>query len=444
MDKIKIADLTIDALSKQDLLNLILQKIQTRQQIWLTTVYSEFLYAGLCDPKIMELLNQADMAVADGIGIFWAKRFLDLPLTAKTYLGKILEALWQAGYSLLAIIFHKKWILSALPEKIPGAELVWDLAKLASDNNFSIYLLGGFGDTPELVSKKLTTYNLQLKTYTSNKHPSDTTIINDINQASPDILLLAFGPIKQEQWILENRNKFPSVKLLVGLGGTFDYLAGRRLSPPDWMRRVGLEWLFRLITQPHRIKRIYNATLGLANLLIHYKVFTSLPLRPNVAIIILNAKNQVLLCQRHVKNHEVDVISTKKALTDKNYWQLPQGGIDADEDLLTSAKREAKEETSLINLQKLYISPHTHTYVWNNALRNFKKNNRHKNRGQIQNLVYLKHLGPDSEVQIDNHEFSNYQWTDINALDKTIHPERKTLTAIVLNDLKEMQEKGII
>jgi UDP-N-acetyl-D-mannosaminuronic acid transferase (WecB/TagA/CpsF family) len=136
MDKIKIADLTIDALSKQDLLNLILQKIQTRQQIWLTTVYSEFLYAGLCDPKIMELLNQADMAVADGIGIFWAKRFLDLPLTAKTYLGKILEALWQAGYSLLAIIFHKKWILSALPEKIPGAELVWDLAKLASDNNF--------------------------------------------------------------------------------------------------------------------------------------------------------------------------------------------------------------------------------------------------------------------------------------------------------------------
>jgi hypothetical protein len=56
----------------------------------------------------------------------------------------------------------------------------------------------------------------------------------------------------------------------------------------------------------------------------------------------------------------------------------------------------------------------------------------------------LKHLGPDSEVQIDNHEFSNYQWTDINALDKTIHPERKTLTAIVLNDLKEMQEKGIL
>ncbi len=444
MQQIDIAGLKLNQLSKTDLLTRLLKELRANHSIWLTTVYSEFLYAGLCDPKIMGLLNQADIAIPDGIAMFWAKRFLYLPFTAKTYLGKIFEAIWQAGYSLLAIIFYKKWILSALPEKIVGANLIWDLAKLANDNHLSIYLLGGFGDTPELVRKKLTTYNLKLKTYTSNKHPSDTTIINDINQASPDILLVAYGPIKQEQWILENRNKLPSVKLVVGLGGTFDYLAGRRLSPPEWIRRVGLEWLFRLITQPHRITRIYNATIGLVNLLIHYKVFTSLPLRPNVAIIILNNKNQILLCERNTHNHEVDIISTREALTQTNYWQLPQGGIDAHEDLVGAARREAREETSLTNLQELYISPHTHTYFWNNALRNFRKNNRHKNRGQIQNLVYLKHLGPDTEVQIDNHEFSNYQWTDINALDKTIHPERKTLTAIVLKDLKEMQEKGII
>ncbi len=466
MDKVDVAGLKINTLSKPALLSLILQKIKTNQKLWITTPYSEFLFAGLKNPAMMELLNSSNIAVADGIGIFWAKRFLSLPLTTKTFLGKILQTLWQVLYSLLAIIFNRPWILNSLltpspseeregerlQEKIPGSELIWDIASLASENNLSLYLLGGFTNTSEIVANKLKQFtssnydgrhNLMIAEF-SNKNPNDKSILSDIQTTKPDILLVAYGPLKQEQWILEHKNQLPSVKLFIGVGGSFDYIAGIKPNPPKRIRQIGLEWLWRLFTQPYRIKRIFNATFGLINLLVHYKVFTALPLRPNAAVVILNANNQILICERNIHNREVDIISTQEALMQKNYWQFPQGGIDQSEDIITSAKREAREETGLTDLQTLYTSPHTHTYLWNNALRKFWKNNRHKNRGQIQNLVYFRHLGLDTEVKVDNHEFSAYQWANINTLNTTIHPERKTLTDIVLNDLKELQEKGII
>ncbi len=270
--KLDIAGLKIDSLNKQELLDLMLERIKTNQKTWVTTVYSEFLYAGLKGPTIMEMLNKADIAVPDGIGIFWAKRYLSLCLTVKNYWLKILQAFWQAKYSLLAILLYPRWIKSAFPEKIVGADLVWDIAKMAGDNDLSIYLLGGFGNTPNIVNSKLKAQNPKLKTAgCSNKNPDDISLINDINQSAPDILFVAYGPIKQEKWIYENLSKLPSVKLAMGVGGSFDYIAGKRLAPATIIRKIGLEWLWRLFTQPHRIRRISNATFGLIFRLIKYK-----------------------------------------------------------------------------------------------------------------------------------------------------------------------------
>ncbi|MBI4040089.1 WecB/TagA/CpsF family glycosyltransferase [Candidatus Daviesbacteria bacterium] len=84
----------------------------------------------------------------------------------------------------------------------------------------------------------------------------------DLSSASPlgisipptDILFVAFGQVKQEKWITENLSEIP-VKVAMGVGGAFDYISGRVPRAPIWMRRLGLEWLFRLITQPWRIRR---------------------------------------------------------------------------------------------------------------------------------------------------------------------------------------------
>src|SRR3989338_584265 len=429
MYKNDIAGLKIDALTKQELLTALLSRIAVNQKTWVTTVYSEFLYAGLKDPEVMKMLNQADIAAVDGIGIFWAQKFLSLPLLAKNFWLKIIESYWQVFGTLLSLPFQKH-------ATIPGSELIWDIAEMAAKNNFSIYLLGGFGDTAKLASEKLKVKSEKLRIAgSSNKNPNDASVIADINNPRPDILLVAYGPIKQEKWIYKHRNDLPSVKLFVGLGGTFDYVAGKRINPPSWIRQIGLEWLWRLFTQPHRIGRIWNATFGLIDLLVHYKVFASCPLRKNVAAIILNKNNRVLICQRDPKNHHVDIIHTAETLGSQNYWQLPQGGGDANENLVIAAKREAMEETGLKGLELIKISSHTHTYIWNNALRRFWKNRRHKNKGQTQNIVYLKYAGDDSNVKIDNDEFINYRWITIQDLEKTIHTERLPLTKIVTTDI---------
>jgi exopolysaccharide biosynthesis WecB/TagA/CpsF family protein len=352
---------------------------------------------------------------------------------------------------LAAIIFYPKWIKSALPEKISGSDLVWDLSKMAADNNLTIYLLGGFGETARLTSEKLSaTINrgrdlnkyLRIASW-SNKNPDDKSVVDEINKTGTDLLFVAYGPLKQERWIAENLPKL-NVKFAVGLGGTFDYIAGKRQKPPKFVRKAGLEWLWRLITQPYRIKRIFNATFGLITCLWHYKVFTSLPIRKNAAIVILNRQNRVLVCQRNPKDFHIDVITTQEALQRKNYWQLPQGGVDGTENIVEAAKREAKEETGIQSLELIKISEKTNTYIWNNALRKFWHNRRHRNIGQIQNVVYFKFTGTDDEIKIDNHEFINYQWTDINSLPEIIHPERAGLVKIAADDLNEMLKNAII
>ena len=85
-------------------------------------------------------------------------------------------------------------------------------------------------------------------------------LIRRINNAQPEILFVALGAPKQEIWIYENLKKMPSVKLAMGVGGSFDFISGRIKRAPLIFQRLGLEWLWRLILEPRRIKRIYNAT----------------------------------------------------------------------------------------------------------------------------------------------------------------------------------------
>lgn len=438
MGKISVAGLKIDAITKKEFLLHTEKRILSGQKTFVITPYSEFLFYSFQNPKLLEIFNQADFSVADGIGIFWAKKYLEIPLNLKKYWPRIIQAFWQILYSLAAIVFYPRWIKNALPEKIVGADLIWDLAGLAAKNNLSIFLLGASGNIAERATKKLkvTSDKLQVAGW-SNKNPDDPSVINDINNLKPDILFVAYGPVKQEKWIANNLQKL-DVKLAIGLGGTFDYLAGKRLNPPKIMRYGGLEWLYRLFTQPKRYKRIYHATIGLISGLWHYKIFSSQPLRPNAAIVILNYKNEVLVCERNPKDFYIDIPASQKSLKKYNYWQLPQGGINPKESLIDAAKREALEETGIKNLQYIKTSAQTNIYFWNGALRGFWHNRNYNFSGQVQSVVYFKFLGSDNEIKVDNDEFINFKWIPIKDLSKIIHEERASLVKIVLEDLKNL------
>lgn len=97
-------------------------------------------------------------------------------------------------------------------------------------------------------------------------------LIDTIKAAQPDILFVAFGMGKQEKWIHENIAKLPSVKIAMGVGGSFDYISGQTSRAPLLLRKIGLEWAYRLYKQPRRFGRIWNAT---AKFIFYFFIFTS-------------------------------------------------------------------------------------------------------------------------------------------------------------------------
>jgi N-acetylglucosaminyldiphosphoundecaprenol N-acetyl-beta-D-mannosaminyltransferase len=94
---------------------------------------------------------------------------------------------------------------------------------------------------------------------------------SQIGSANSDILLVAYQPPKQELWIAENLGQL-NAKVVIGLGGTFDYIAGKRDPAPEFMVKFGLEWLWRLITQPWRIKRMWRAIIEFSILILEKKL----------------------------------------------------------------------------------------------------------------------------------------------------------------------------
>jgi N-acetylglucosaminyldiphosphoundecaprenol N-acetyl-beta-D-mannosaminyltransferase len=268
--KVDVLGVKIDALKKTEVLDKISTllnedpstSLRAGKPVFIVTPYSETMVAAQKDEEFRKILNAADIALADGVGILWTAKYLELRIKNKEL------RIWALVKTLSTIIFNPKYIRSPIPEKISGSEFVWDLAGLAAEKNYSVFLLGGFGDTPEIAAKKLQEKFTDLRiagvndfTPSSNDGKGRGEVAK-INSSGADFLFVALGPIRQEKWIYENLPKL-RVKLAIGLGGTFDYIAQKRpYRPKIWATR-GLEWLWRLATQPWRLGRIIKGVFGL-------------------------------------------------------------------------------------------------------------------------------------------------------------------------------------
>jgi N-acetylglucosaminyldiphosphoundecaprenol N-acetyl-beta-D-mannosaminyltransferase len=252
--KIDIAGVFVDDFSKDEALEKISEFVASGKNHFMVTPYSEMIVFAQRDEAYRKALNQADLSLPDGIGILWASKFLSLPTTHY----KLLTG-YKLFYSLLAILFNRKYIRSVIHEQITGSRFVLDIAKLAQSKNYSLALVGGKDGVAKNAARELKRKlpNLIINLAISDK-PFDPEIIEKINASNSDILLIAYSPPKQEMWLYENCEKL-RCKAMIGLGGTFDYLAGKRLQVPDFLHYMGLEWLYRLVTQPWRFKRMWNA-----------------------------------------------------------------------------------------------------------------------------------------------------------------------------------------
>jgi len=261
---VKIAKVEIDTFSKKEVIDQIQKAIQKRKPIQVVTPYSEFIVEAEYNLEFRKALNTSEIRVPDGIGILWA--------------GAYLAHKWDnLLLSLLGIMNRDIRLYSIFSEKISGSDLIYDILDSAHQNKNRVYLLGGEGEVPD-----------KTKDYIEKNYPrihitgiykdkiklGDTNLYQKILDTQSDIVLVAMSYPKQE--ILASQLKQYFIKqdhqgVIMCLGGTFDFLAGVRQRAPKWMQKLGLEWLYRLIQQPKRIRRIYKAIFEFTILIAKYR-----------------------------------------------------------------------------------------------------------------------------------------------------------------------------
>ena len=237
--RIDILGVMIDVLDKNSLHRSVKESLSEKKRIKIFTPNPEIVLSSLRNENLKAILSQADICIADGVGLVMASKILGTPL----------------------------------PERLAGIELGEFLLEYAAQNNLSVFLLGGKKGVAELAKSRLEARYEGLNicgTYHGFFDVDNTKndeLIQYINAVSPDIIFVCMGFPRQERWICENECKIPSLLILVGLGGSLDVWSGKIRRAPAFFRTLSLEWLWRVIKEPRRIKIIYRIPIFLVKVI---------------------------------------------------------------------------------------------------------------------------------------------------------------------------------
>ena len=226
----KILGVRVNLISLKKAVSQVEKWLKTDKQYQIVTPNPEQVVLAQKDLSFKKVLNQANLAIPDGIGLVWAVK-----AQASNFSTKV--------------------------ERVSGVDLMTALCRLARRFGGRIFLLGG-RDAAEKVAKKLKTKfpNLEITSHSGAKNIEQESlrerqeIVKKINNFEPHLLFVAYGAPHQEVWIAANLPLL-KVKVAMGVGGAFDYISGKVPRAPEFIRNIGLEWFFRLLSQPRRIKR---------------------------------------------------------------------------------------------------------------------------------------------------------------------------------------------
>lgn len=223
--RFSILGVAVDDVTEDEAVTWVDRAIQEGRPAQVVTVNPEFVMAAQRQADFRETLNAAGLAVPDGIGILWAGRLLGQPFRGR----------------------------------VPGVELARRLAALCAARGYRLYLLGAAPGVAEETARRLQQECPGLiiaGTYAGSPAPEEEDeLVARIREAAPHLLLVAYGAPRQDLWLRRNLPRLGAV-VGIGVGGTFDYISGRVPRAPGWLRRLGLEWLYRLATQPWRWRRM--------------------------------------------------------------------------------------------------------------------------------------------------------------------------------------------
>lgn len=223
--RIKILGVPFDPLGMEEAVERIASFMAVDQCHLVVTANPETVMKAGEDRELMAILQEAQLVVADGIGIVWAARCLGTPL----------------------------------PGRVPGVELAEALVALAAQRGYRVYLLGGApgvaAEAARCLERKYPGLVIAGVQHGYFSREEEEGVVAAVAAARPHLLLVGLGMPKQEKWIYRHRQRLGAA-VAIGVGGSLDVFAGKVCRAPDWMCRRGLEWLYRLFSQPQRFFRM--------------------------------------------------------------------------------------------------------------------------------------------------------------------------------------------
>lgn len=226
MKSIQIMGVRVDAVTLEEA-SKIAESMLLGNGGYITTPNPEIILLAQKDAEFKRILNNSALALPDGAGIIWAARKL----------GTVIN------------------------ERITGTDFLLSLAKIAQEKNKKIALVGGDRGVAEKAAINLRSKGFDCEKIDEKNIQIPETWLKEINKFSPEIIAVALGQGKQEKFIMKLLPLVPSIKIAIGVGGALDYISGAKCRAPEWMRKYGLEWLWRLIQEPQRLPRIINAAI---------------------------------------------------------------------------------------------------------------------------------------------------------------------------------------
>lgn len=164
----------------------------------------------------------------------------------------------------VSLLFAAKWTQQRLPERVTGVDTVTKLCE-GLNAEHPVFLLGAAPGIAGRAAVELQDQNPELEiagTFSGSPKEEDASaMVELINRSGAHLLLVAYGAPAQDEWIARHLHEMPSVRVAMGIGGTFDFLAGTATRAPKWMRALGLEWFWRLLREPRRFPRIIRAVI---------------------------------------------------------------------------------------------------------------------------------------------------------------------------------------
>ncbi len=394
-----ILNIDIDNINYKKSIEKIKTFLNDGKQHYIATINPEIILKAQKDAEYRMILNNADIKTPDGFGIILGSIFLN-----------------QNIYT-----------------RVTGVDLTYKISKFASENGYKIFLLGGRGDCAQIAKTKLETKYKNIKIVGATSGFSDIykisenenqQIIESIKNSDAQILFVGYGAPFQEKWIYKNLKNMPNIRLAIGVGGTIDFISGKAKRAPKFIRKIGLEWFWRLIREPYRAKRIINATIVYIYNLIKWKIHLHKPFRNNVVAVIINTENKILII---------------KELYEKTGYRLPQGGVEKNEDIEIALKREIQEETGFTKIQILGMATRTNSHYWPMTWHNipsYQKKYNEKFCGQKQSIYFVRQT-ENEKFNPEEKEIIDHKWVNKEELYQYISPIKKNILQITLNEINK-------